>query len=84
MKVVGNNLQWKEKYTHQENKHPTGFLEGLKLLLSRPYLFGIFLIVASYEIVGTIVDYQMKSQASDIYVSEEAMTEDDLQMKLGK
>ncbi len=74
MKVVGNNLQWKEKYTHQENKHPTGFLEGLKLLLSRPYLFGIFLIVASYEIVGTIVDYQMKSQASDIYVSEEAMT----------
>lgn len=60
-----------------EGKKPkTGFLEGAKLLLTRPYLFGIFAVVTIYEIVGTIVDYQMKMQAKALpqYASEAAFT----------
>lgn len=41
----------------------TGFFEGLKLLVSRPYLMGIFAIVLFFEIVNTIVDYQLLKQA---------------------
>ncbi len=57
-------------------KTKTGFLEGAKLLLTRPYLFGIFAVVTIYEIVGTIVDYQMKMQAKALpqYASQEAFT----------
>ncbi len=62
---------------HEEIKKPkTGFLEGAKLLLTRPYLLGIFAVVTIYEIVGTIVDYQMKMQAKALpqYASQEAFT----------
>lgn len=73
--VSSKNLKWEVgRHVESEDNRSTGFLEGLRLLLSKPYLFGIFLVVASYEVVGTIVDYQMKSQASEIYSSEEAMT----------
>ncbi len=54
----------------------TGFMEGLKLLLTRPYLLGIFAVVTIYEVVGTIVDYQMKMQAQALpqYASRESLT----------
>jgi len=57
-------------------KPKTGFLEGIKLIVTRPYLFGIFAVVTIYEIVGTIVDYQMKMQARVLpeYASKEALT----------
>lgn len=57
-------------------KTKTGFWEGLKLLATQPYLFGIFMIVSLYEIVTTIVDYQMKMQAQALpeYSSKEALT----------
>lgn len=34
-----------------------GFLKGLTLLLSRPYLMGIFAIIGMYEIILTIMDF---------------------------
>lgn len=37
-----------------------GFLEGLRLLLTRGYLFGIFAIIAMYEIIVTIFDFHFK------------------------
>ncbi len=54
----------------------TGFFEGLKLTLTRPYLFGVLLLVIFFEIVSTIVDYQMMIQASGLpeYASKEALT----------
>jgi AAA family ATP:ADP antiporter len=57
-------------------KPKTGFLEGLRLILTRPYIFGIFAIVMLFEIVGTIVDFQMKKQAGllPMYKSQEAFT----------
>jgi len=58
-------------------KPKTGFFEGLSLLLTRPYLFGIFAVVMLYEIVGTIVDFQMKKQAELIpaYASTDGYAE---------
>jgi AAA family ATP:ADP antiporter len=47
-----------------------GFLEGLKLLLTQPYLLGIFAIVTIYEIIVTIIDYHFKSTAAAVYLSE--------------
>ena len=44
----------------------TEMLAGFKLLFTRGYMFGILIVSTFYEIVGTIVDYQMKRQA-DVY-----------------
>mgnify|MGYP002133957478 CR=1 FL=1 len=35
-----------------EEKHKTGFFEGLRLLATKPYLLGIFTIVSFYEIIN--------------------------------
>lgn len=66
----------KAEVTSDKKAKKTGFMEGAKLLLTRPYLLGIFAVVSIYEIVGTIVDYQMKMQAKALpqYASTEAFT----------
>lgn len=43
-----------------------GFISGLTLLVSRPYLLGVLIISTFYEICSQIVDYQMHSQASRV------------------
>ncbi len=60
-----------------DKKPKTGFLEGLKLLLTRSYLFSIFVIVSLYEVIGTIIDYQMKVQAKALpeYSTPAALTQ---------
>lgn len=47
-----------------------GFLSGLVLLATRPYLLGVLIVSTFYEVVITIVDYQMKSQAAVAYAGE--------------
>lgn len=59
----------------QEKKKSTGFLEGLRLLFSQPYLLGILGIATLYEIIGTVIDYQMKYIADEVYHSTEKVTE---------
>jgi len=51
-------------------KGGTGFFEGLRLLLTRPYLLGIFVVATFYEFIGTILDFQMGMLASAIYPSK--------------
>lgn len=46
-------------HKHQEEVEP-GFLEGLKLMLSQPYLIGIFGIITFYEVIVTVFDYYFK------------------------
>lgn len=46
------------------------FAEGLGLLLSKPYLFGIFAIVCFYEIIYSIFDYRFKAFAGLVYQGE--------------
>lgn len=60
----------------QQEKKKTGFWEGLKLIITKPYVFGIFLVVALFEVVSTMVDYQMKVLASRLpeYATGEALT----------
>lgn len=47
-----------------EKKQKPDIMAGLRLLLTQPYLLGVFIVSTFYEIVKTIVDFQMKSQAS--------------------
>lgn len=43
-----------------EKKAKPGFIEGLRLMFSQPYLLGIFVVVASFETAATIFDLQFK------------------------
>lgn len=52
-----------------EKKKKPDFLAGIKLLLTRPYLLGVFIVSTFYEIAKTIVDYQMKTQADIIGIN---------------
>lgn len=56
------------------DKKRTGFTEGLRLLFSRPYLMGILGVATLYEIIGTILDFQLKFAASETYDTAEKMT----------
>lgn len=49
--------------TSGKDKKPTSMLEGIRLLLSKPYLLGILGIATLYEVIGTILDYQLKVAA---------------------
>ena len=53
-----------------EGKTKPGFFEGIRLILTKPYLTGIFTIVVFYEIVITILDYHFKVYARQAYVGE--------------
>ncbi|MBL4587719.1 hypothetical protein JKY79_00040, partial [Candidatus Babeliales bacterium] len=43
------------------------FIEGLVLLVTRPYVMGIFMIVWLQEILGTLMTYQMYIQLEKMY-----------------
>lgn len=57
------------------DKKPTGMIEGLRLLFSKPYLMGILGVATLYEIVGTILDFQMKVVAKSTYGSAEKVAQ---------
>ena len=54
----------------QKVQKKAGFLEGLRLLTTKPYLLAIFAIVSSYEIINAILDYQFKALASSSYTGD--------------
>eukprot|EP01012_Entosiphon_sulcatum_P031260 TRINITY_DN3917_c0_g1_i1.p1 TRINITY_DN3917_c0_g1~~TRINITY_DN3917_c0_g1_i1.p1 ORF type:complete len:499 (+),score=48.05 TRINITY_DN3917_c0_g1_i1:24-1499(+) len=47
--------------------HQTGVVEGLRLVWNHRYLMGILAIATCFEIIGTILDYQMKFQLDGLY-----------------
>lgn len=51
----------------KEHKKDLGMLSGFKLLFTEPYLIGVMIVSTFYEISGTIVEYQMNSQASIMF-----------------
>lgn len=57
---------------HQEGQEESepGFFEGLKLLFTRGYLLGIFLMITFYETIVTVFDYHFKTSAAEIYRTE--------------
>jgi AAA family ATP:ADP antiporter len=55
---------------HEEEAGEPGFFEGLKLLLTKGYLLGIFFVVTIYEIIITIVDNHFKVTAFSTFTTE--------------
>ena len=49
-----------------EKKSKPDILAGLRLLLTQPYLMGVFVVSTFYEVAKVVVDMQMKYQASVI------------------
>ncbi len=60
--------------TSVSEKAKTGLFEGLRLLVSRPYLIGLLGVATLYEIIGTIIDYQMKALADAAYPTAAGVT----------
>ncbi len=60
--LVGFKGKNVEAMTKKEEK--VGFAEGLGLMLSQPYLLGIFAVISLYEIIVTVFDFQFKLLAS--------------------
>lgn len=48
------------KLQNTATKKAPGIFEGLKLMLTHPYVFGIFGLVACFEIISIIFDYKMQ------------------------
>lgn len=67
MKTIPASQQVGDTHAAQtETKKDSGlnsFTAGIRLLLTRPYLIGIFLVSTLYEVINQIIEYQMKSQA---------------------
>jgi len=51
---------------HTEIKKKPDFFAGMRLIATRPYLMGVFVISNFYEVARTLMEYQMKSQADVI------------------
>jgi AAA family ATP:ADP antiporter len=51
-----------------ESKKKTGALEGLRLIITKPFLMGVLVVSTVYEIIGTVIDYQFKIFAAEYYV----------------
>ena len=52
---------YEKKHSHTKKiKKKSGVLDGLILMLKQPYVFGIFALTYSFEIVSVIIDYQMQ------------------------
>ncbi|MBY0353661.1 hypothetical protein K2W90_04835 [Candidatus Babeliales bacterium] len=56
---------------HHAPSEKTGPIEGLKLLLTRPYLLGVMGVSVLYDIVATILEFQMVSLANTQFHSTE-------------
>ncbi len=60
----GYEAVYKTEKEKTKEKKGVGILEGLKLMLTQPYVMGIFALVYIYEAISVILDYQMQVQMS--------------------
>lgn len=51
-----------------KSKEGVGFFEGLRVILTHPYVAGIFSLIFFHELISTVMDYQMKILAKVTYV----------------
>jgi len=56
-----------EQEAQATNKPKTGMLEGLRLIISKPYIAGLLVVTTMYEIINTIVEFQMGMCIDRIY-----------------
>lgn len=74
--IFMNSVSQSQLEGYQENKNnlasnETGFLEGFNLLVSQPYLLGIFAIIATCEVISTVFDYKLRLVAQSLYAGRE-------------
>ncbi len=55
-----------------KKKPKTGFFEGLRLIATNPYVMGILVVSVVYEIIATILEFQMNMIAKDYFLSRDA------------
>jgi AAA family ATP:ADP antiporter len=71
MSIIPQEDMQSDVHAQAAPKKRTGLLEGLRLLTTTPYLLGVLVISTVYEIVGTIMDLQMKLLAREVYTTKE-------------
>ncbi|MCK4651073.1 hypothetical protein KAT08_02740 [Candidatus Babeliales bacterium] len=49
-----------EKEKLKRKNTPNGLFSGLKFIITKPYIFGIFWLVYIYDAISVIIDYQMQ------------------------
>ncbi len=55
----GYEAAYKVDQKNERSQKKTGVLEGLRIVLTEPYVFGIFWLVFSFEVINIIIDYQL-------------------------
>lgn len=58
-----------------DKKPKTGFFEGLTLIATRPYVMGILVVSTIYEIIGTVLEFQMTMIAKGVFNSRDLFAE---------
>jgi len=64
LKSYGENIGITEK-----SKEAIGFFDGLKVILTHPYVAGIFGLILFHEVISTVMWYQMMLLAKKTYVA---------------
>ena len=57
----------------KDKKEKTGFLEGIKLVMTRPYIIGILVISTFYNAISVILEFQMNMIARDVFESRDLL-----------
>lgn len=72
MRVIPKSQLVGYESADEAKQHETepGFLEGLKLLLTRGYLLGIFMVVTIYEVIITVFDNHFKQTVFETFSLE--------------
>jgi AAA family ATP:ADP antiporter len=55
----GYEAAYKVEQKNERSQKKTGVLEGLRIVLTEPYVLGIFWLVFSFEVINIIIDYQL-------------------------
>jgi AAA family ATP:ADP antiporter len=67
MRVIPKSQLVGNKQAAATVKKKEGFLEGLlagiRLIATRPYIFGILIVSTLYEVINQVIEYQMQTQA---------------------
>lgn len=58
----------------KETKKPTGVIEGLKLIVTKPYLMGILVVSTVYEVISFLLEFQMNTSAHATFGNIEKVT----------
>ncbi|MGM0440485.1 MAG: NTP/NDP exchange transporter [Chlamydiota bacterium] len=67
MKVIPPEKEKVEEDSSGKKKPKTGFFEGIRLIFTKPYVLGILVVSTVYEIIATVLEFQMNMIARDVF-----------------